>query len=40
MHNSVICPILRPMLGNTDDKQLHYQCHLMTLGVQVRLLIS
>jgi hypothetical protein len=28
------------MLGYTNDQQNHHECHLMTLGVQVRLLIS
>ena len=27
------------MLGYKNDQQPHYWCHLMTLGVQVRLLI-
>ena len=40
MHNSVTWPILRRMMGYIDDEQLQYKCHLMTLGVQVRLLIS
>ena len=32
--------ILRHMLGYTNGQQLRHQCHLLTLGVQVRLLIS
>jgi hypothetical protein len=40
MCNSVTYPILRHMLGYSVDQQLHHECHLMTLGVQVRLLIS
>jgi len=28
------------MLGHTIDQQLHDQCHVMTLGVRLRLLIS
>ena len=36
MCNSVIYPILRCMLGYTDDLQLQYKCHLMTLDVEVR----
>ena len=40
MRNSVTYPILRRMLGYTNDQQLHHQCHLTTLGIQVRLLIS
>jgi hypothetical protein len=35
---SVTYPILRRMLGYTNDQQLHHQCHLTTLGIQVRLL--
>ena len=27
------------VLGYTNDQQLHHQCHLMTLGAQVCLLI-
>jgi len=30
---SVICLILRRMLGNTYDQQLQHECHLMTLGI-------
>ena len=40
MRKSVTYLILRRMLGYTNDQQLHHQCHLMTIGVQVRLLIS
>ena len=40
MHDSVTKPILRCMLGYTNDQRLHYHCHLMTLGIQVCLLIS
>ena len=32
-------PTLRHMLGYIDGQQLHHECHLMTLDVQVRLLI-
>ena len=32
-------PILKCMLGYTDDKQLPHKCHLMKLGVQVHSLI-
>ena len=39
MWNSVTCANLRHMLGYTNDQQLHAECHLMTLGVQVHLLI-
>jgi hypothetical protein len=35
-----LTPILRHMLGYTDDLQLHHKCHLMTLGVHMHLLIS
>ena len=34
---SVTYPILRRMLGYIDDDQLYLKCHLMTLGVQMRL---
>jgi hypothetical protein len=40
MWNSVTYPNLRHMLGYTNDQQLHAECHLLTLGVQVLLLIS
>ena len=40
MRNSVPYPILRRMLGCTNDEQVHQKCQLMTLGIQVRLLIS
>ena len=36
---SVTYPILRHMLGYTNDQQLHHCCYFMTLGVQVHLLI-
>ena len=36
MRYSVTYPILRHMLGYTNDQQLHHCCHLMTLGVHVR----
>jgi hypothetical protein len=39
MHNSVTYPILRRVLGYTNDQQLDHYCHPMTLGIQVRLLI-
>ena len=39
MCNSVIYPIFSHMLGYTKQ-QLHHKCHLMTIGVQVRLLLS
>ena len=38
--NSVTYPILRRMLGYTNDQHLHHKCHLMTLGIQVHLLIA
>ena len=31
-------PVLRRILGYTDDQQLHHHFHLMTLGIQVRSL--
>ena len=39
MRISVTYPILMHMLGYIDDQQLHHNCHLMTLGIQVCLLI-
>ena len=40
MHNSATYPILGHILAYTDDYQLHHEYHPMTLGIQVRLLIS
>ena len=40
MHNRVNYLMLRCTISSTNDQQLHHYCHLMTLGVQVRLLIS
>jgi hypothetical protein len=39
MESSVTCPILRHILGYTNDQQLHHKCHLMTLGVRVHFQI-
>ena len=36
----VTYPILRHMTGYTNDQQLHHNCHLMTLDIQVRLLME
>ena len=38
MPNSVTYPTLHCLIGYINNQELHYQCHLMTLGVQVRLL--
>ena len=35
MCNNVTYPILRHMLGYTDDQQLHHYCHLTTLASTV-----
>ena len=40
MCNSATYPILRRMLGYTINQQVPDYCHLLTLGVQVRLLTS
>ena len=37
--NSVTDPILRHILCYTNDQQLHHQCHLMILSIQVHFLI-
>jgi hypothetical protein len=39
MRNDVINPHLRHILSKVDE-QLHHKCHIVTLGIQVRLLIS
>ena len=40
MHDDITYFILRHMLGYIDDYQLEHNRHLMTLGIQVRLLLS
>ena len=40
MYDSVTYPILRRMLGYTNDQQHYHYRHLMTLGSHVHLLIS
>ena len=40
MCSSVTYSSLRRMLGYTNDQQLHHYFHLMTFGIQVRLLTS
>ena len=39
MRKSVTYSILKCTLGYINDQQLHHMCHLITLGIQVRLLI-
>ena len=39
MRNSVTYLALRCMLGYIDVSQLHHNCHLMTLGIQVHSVI-